>query len=113
MAKLISKNFSFKQPIFKDGEIIEGANLSQTTPNTKIADGVKSLTFKSCNLRNCKVPNDATVIDCNTFQGVIPPEPPNDPDQEAKNIIFNLGNDKFLDLIGKEAAKARFNLKDV
>lgn len=111
MPKFISKNFSFKQPVFKDGETIEGINLSQDTL-TEIGKGVKNLTFKGSNLTRCKLPKDAITINCNTFQGPKIPEPPLDPDKQAKNAIFRFGEEKILDLIGKEAAKSKFNLKD-
>jgi hypothetical protein len=61
-------NAHFKQPQFEDGQVVEGWNLTQLNPHTKIGEGVKGLTFKNCNLLNCDVPKDAKVIDCLTVQ---------------------------------------------
>ena len=49
---------------FTDGMILLQHNFTQLLPHTKIAEGIKNLTFKECNLCNCDVPADAKVIDC-------------------------------------------------
>jgi hypothetical protein len=55
-------------PVVDNGSTIEGWNLCQKLPHTKIFEGVTGLTFRGCNLINCDVPPDATVIDCNRGQ---------------------------------------------
>ena len=65
------KNLSRRQPDFADGDLISGCNLSQDAPGTEIAAGVKGLRFEGCNLTNCRLPDDAVVVGCNTKQGVI------------------------------------------
>lgn len=61
-------NYSFQQPIFKDNETIENANLTQAVPDTEISPGVTGLTFIKCNLVNCKIPADAIALSCNNTQ---------------------------------------------
>ena len=48
----------------KNGEVFEYANFTQMLPNTEIFKGVTGLTFKDCNLTNCKLPEDAKVESC-------------------------------------------------
>ena len=57
-------NLSNKQPIFIEDQVIKNTNLSQDLPNTEIGKGIKGLVFIGCNLVNCKLPVDATKIDC-------------------------------------------------
>lgn len=61
-------NLSGKQPTdyieIKNGDSIEGYNVSQDLPNTIICEGLTGLTFKNCNLLNCKIPDDAKIDDC-------------------------------------------------
>jgi hypothetical protein len=47
-------NFSFKDPPFKDGDVIEGGNYTQLVPHTLICEGVKNLTINGGNFVNCK-----------------------------------------------------------
>ena len=59
-------NFSFKttglpEPV---NGVVEGHNFTQGAPHTAIYAGVTGLTFRNCNLMNCDVPADATVISC-------------------------------------------------
>ena len=61
-------NQAFKQPELDDGDILENVNFSQLQPHTMIGEGVSGLVFKSCNLVNCDVPEDATVEKCNNCQ---------------------------------------------
>jgi len=59
-------NYSFTSkfdlPEVEDGHTFEGDNFLQMTKGTKIFEGVSGLTFINCNLTNCIVPDDATVI---------------------------------------------------
>ena len=58
-------NYSFKQPPdVPDGSVIEGFNLVQGIPHTKIYEGKTGLTFRNCNLTNCDVPIDSVVESC-------------------------------------------------
>ena len=60
-------NYSFKElPAAENGATIEGHNMVRAVPHTAIYEGVTGLTFRNCNLINCDVPEDATVISCNT-----------------------------------------------
>ena len=47
----------------KDGDTFEGCNLAQSKPHTKILDGIKNLTFRSCNMRNVDPPDGAVLED--------------------------------------------------
>ena len=62
------KNFSFQNPKCEDGDVFEYCNLTQLSPMTVICEGIAKLTFRSCNLLNCKIPDDAVVDDCLTAQ---------------------------------------------
>ena len=62
------QNFSFKQPDFTNGDVVENCNLTQLQPGTLIGGGVAGLVFRYCNLVNCSVPGDAVVENCNTSQ---------------------------------------------
>jgi len=64
MTIIKAQSFSGIQPAFKEGDEIVGCNLAQDVPHTKIAAGVKGLTFVACNLLNCDLPSDAVVKDC-------------------------------------------------
>jgi hypothetical protein len=58
-------NYSFKElPAAENGAVIEGHNMVRAVPHTAIYEGVTGLTFRNCNLTNCDVPADATVISC-------------------------------------------------
>ena len=65
-------NYSFptdkKLPVIKDGHTFTNCNFMQEKPNTEIFKGISNLTFKSCNLVNCKLPADAKIISSNTAQ---------------------------------------------
>ena len=62
------KNYSKQDPTCDNGDMFEGCNLTQATPNTAICIGKTGLVFESCNLVNCIVPADAVVRDCNINQ---------------------------------------------
>ncbi len=49
-------------------EYFKGCNFTQFQPNTNILVGKTGLTFERCNLVNCFVPGDATIISCNNTQ---------------------------------------------
>ena len=55
-------------PTVKDGHTFEMCNFTQAVPNTEIFKGVTSLTFKKCNLVNCKIPADAVKINSLNIQ---------------------------------------------
>lgn len=55
-------------PQVENGTTIEGWNLCQKLPHTKIFEGVTGLTFRNCNLINCDVPPDAVIEFCNRTQ---------------------------------------------
>lgn len=62
-------NYSFKQPPdVPNGSVIEGHNLTQGVPHTKIYEGKTGLTFRNCNLVNCDVPAGSVVESCNKSQ---------------------------------------------
>jgi hypothetical protein len=61
-------NFAGKQPECENGQLLENVNIAQPKPHTKICEGITGLTFKSCNLTNCDVPEDAVVVDCLQIQ---------------------------------------------
>lgn len=62
-------NYAFKNnddlPDIPKNKTFTGCNFFQATPHTPIFEGVVGLTFRDCNLINCDLPNDATVISCN------------------------------------------------
>lgn len=63
-------NYSFKttglpEPV---NGVVEGHNFTQGVPHTAIYSGYTGLTFRNCNLCNCDVPGDSTIISCNTGQ---------------------------------------------
>jgi hypothetical protein len=58
-------NYSFKSELPEPvNGVVEGHNLLQGNPHTKIYEGVSGLTFKKCNLTNCDIPPDAIKDDC-------------------------------------------------
>ena len=61
MAIIKSGNFSFKEPPFKNGDIVEGGNYSQLTPHTEICKNVTILTVNGGNFCNCK-PQDGWIL---------------------------------------------------
>ncbi len=50
-----SGNWSFVEPPFKDGDVVEGGNYSQLLPDTEICKTVKRLTIMGGNFTNCKL----------------------------------------------------------
>ncbi len=54
-------------PEVEDGALLEGFNLAQREPHTKIFPGRKDLVFKDCLLINCDLPAGAVKKDCNHF----------------------------------------------
>lgn len=46
------------------GDVFVGCNLSQSNPHTKIFDGISGITFESCNLVNCDLPDNSIVNKC-------------------------------------------------
>ena len=61
MAIIKSGNFSFKEPPFKDGDVVEGGNYTQLVPYTDICKDIKTLTVNGGNFINCK-PQDGWII---------------------------------------------------
>lgn len=61
-------NYAFTRgvalPTINNGHTFEYANFMQRVPNTPIFVGITGLTFRKCNLTNCDVPPDATLINC-------------------------------------------------
>ena len=51
---ITSGNWSFKEPPFKDGDVVEGGNFSQLVPDTEICKAVKNLIVNGGNFVNCK-----------------------------------------------------------
>lgn len=67
MSKIIRKqNYSFEQPQFQDGDILDECNCSQKAPHTPF--GTANMQYVECNLVNCDIDPSATVFDCNTVQ---------------------------------------------
>jgi hypothetical protein len=62
------QNYSRRDPECRDGDAFVSCNLSQAEPETPICVGRVGLTFRDCNLLNCRVPDDAVVERCNTAQ---------------------------------------------
>lgn len=62
------RNFSLAQPPCEAGDTFEACNLTQLRPDTEICGGLSGLTFRRCNLVNCKPPPDAAIEECNTAQ---------------------------------------------
>ena len=65
-------NYAFTRglslPTATNGQTFEGYNFMQVAPNTDIFVGVTGLTFRKCNLINCKVPGDAVIEDSINIQ---------------------------------------------
>jgi len=55
-------------PTAENGHTFTECNFMQREPHTAIFAGVTGLTFIRCNLCNCDVPADATLISCNRAQ---------------------------------------------
>ena len=67
--------------VVKDGYTIEETNLSQFTAHTAMFAGVKDLTIRKCNVKNCDFPAGTLVEDC-PLEGVhedVVIETPEDP----------------------------------
>jgi hypothetical protein len=62
------ENYSHKSPECSNGDTFVSCNISQIEPATEICSGKTNLTFRNCNLFNCRVPEDAIVVNCNTAQ---------------------------------------------
>ncbi len=60
-------NYAFTRglplPTVDNGHVFEHVNFVQKEPHTAIFAGITGLTFNKCNLTNCDVPVDATIID--------------------------------------------------
>ena len=85
MTTITAQSFSGSQPVFKDGDEVVSCNLAQDAPHTKIAEGVKGLSFVACNLINCDLPLDAVLKDClsvHILTTVVPPAPILDKDSK-------------------------------
>ena len=54
MSTIKSGNYSFREPPFKDGDVVTGGNYSQLNPNTEICKSVTNLTILGGNFCNCK-----------------------------------------------------------
>ena len=54
MATITSGNWSFKEPPFLDGDVVEGGNCSQLIPDTEICSAITDLTINGGNFVNCK-----------------------------------------------------------
>ncbi|KKM07841.1 hypothetical protein LCGC14_1729890 [marine sediment metagenome] len=61
MAVVTTGNWSFEQPPFRDGDVIEGGNCSQLVPDTEICAGVTDLTINGGNFVNCKPQSTWTI----------------------------------------------------
>lgn len=48
-----SGNYSFREPPFEDGDVIEGGNYAQIAPGTEICSDVTDLTIHGGNFMNC------------------------------------------------------------
>ena len=58
-----------------DGDELVDCNLAQPEPGTAIFAGLKGLKFTRCNLSRAATPDDSVIVDCNTSQVPVPPEP--------------------------------------
>jgi len=56
-----SGNYSFKEPPFKDGDVVEGGNFTQLAPHTEICKAVTKLTVNGGNFVNCR-PQDGWTL---------------------------------------------------
>ena len=52
-------------PEVKDGAVLDGYNLAQRDPHTRIFAGKKGLTFRRCLLVNCDLPDGSVTEECN------------------------------------------------
>jgi hypothetical protein len=62
-----SKNYCrsrISQATAENGDEFENCNFSRSVPHTVIFEGVTGLTFISCNLFNCDIPEDAEKTKC-------------------------------------------------
>ena len=55
-------------PAFGEGDVVEECNIVRLTANTPTAEGVSDLTFRRCNMVNCRIQPSWTIEDCNTLQ---------------------------------------------
>jgi hypothetical protein len=58
----------YQQPELEDGDILALCDFSQLMPKTRVATGVKKLTFDRCRLENCVLPKDAKLKNCKPTQ---------------------------------------------
>jgi len=68
MTTIETGNWSFKDPPFKDGDVVESCNCSQLYPNTEICNDVRNLTIHGGNFVNCKQQPTWTVTGGNWAQ---------------------------------------------
>lgn len=57
-----SGNSHFKEPPFKDGDVVEGGNWSQLIPGTQISKDIKNLTIRGGNFVNC-IPQPTWIVE--------------------------------------------------
>lgn len=71
-------------PTVEEGDTFRDCNLSQQDIGTELYPEVEGLTFVDCNLVNVKLQPSWIVVNCNTAQVVIPPEPAEVPEEDAE-----------------------------
>ena len=65
MSIIRKQNYSFQQPVFQDGDILDECNCSQRIAGTPF--GAPNMQYVECNLVNCNIGGGAA-YDCNESQ---------------------------------------------
>ncbi len=111
MATIINKNFHRKTLTgIKSGDTIENCNCTQQNINTDVCKGLKNLTIKNSNIRNCVFPVDTKFIGCKPYHAEIVIEPELT-QAELANMELKMIQEQYGE-IAKIEAKKVFNLKD-
>ena len=58
-------NQRYKKPVLDNNDVLEGVDFTQILPETEVAQGVESVTFKNCIMINCLKPENGDTFDCN------------------------------------------------
>jgi len=66
MTVIRKQNYSFQQPTFQNGDVLDECNCSQKFPNTMF--GANDMQYIECNLVNCQLGAGCSVVDCNQAQ---------------------------------------------
>jgi len=108
------ENFSIKCQAVEDGDVFEDCMLAQREPHTVLPElkGKRVAFVGGGNLMNVEID---PAWDMSKFTGLHVHkdiEPPPEPLTEAEMAVETVGADALLDVIGKEAAQAKWGLTD-